>query len=62
VWITLSGCSPSPPENICNTQPKILLTGEEPLPNEEIIRITAIVGEDTYTCEGEVCEIDIGPT
>lgn len=62
VWITLSGCSPSPPENICKTQPKLLLTGEEPLPNEKIIRISAIVGENTYTCEGEVCEIDIGPT
>jgi hypothetical protein len=62
VWITLVGCDLSPPQNFCRTLPSLLLTGEEPLPNERITAIHAILGGRPYTCEGEVCEIPLEPT
>jgi hypothetical protein len=62
VWVALSGCSPIPPENLCVNIPNLLLLGEEPLPNEQIIAIHYILDEVTYTCEGDVCEIPLFPT
>ena len=42
VWVTLSGCTPTSPENLCPEIPSLLLTGEEPLPNEHITAIYAV--------------------
>jgi hypothetical protein len=61
-WISISGCSPVPPENRCETLPNLLITGEEPLPNEDIIQIQGTYNEIPFLCEGDRCEIPLRPT
>ena len=61
-WVSLKGCTLSPPENLCKTLPSLLITGEEPLPNEHINAIQAVIGKKTYTCNAGVCEIPLKPT
>jgi hypothetical protein len=62
VWVTLSGCSLSPPDNLCTVIPSLLLTGEEPLPNEQITAIHAIMGDFTYNCADSSCQIPLQAT
>ena len=62
VWLTLTGCSPTPPQNLCAGVPNLLLTGEEPLPNEHITAIHIDFEDQSITCDAEVCEIPLQPT
>ena len=62
VWLTLTGCSLTPPQNLCAGVPNLLLTGEEPLPNEHITAIHINFEDQSLTCEAEVCEIPLQPT
>lgn len=62
VWVSISGCSPQPPDNRCDSAPYLLLTGEEPLPNEMIIAIQGTVDGDPFVCNGASCEIPLAPT
>jgi hypothetical protein len=62
VWVTLSGCVPTVPDNRCPQIPGLLLTGEEPLPNEHITAIHARMNGQTFTCQAETCEIPLRPT
>jgi hypothetical protein len=62
VLLTLNGCDLSPPQNLCPGLPALVLTAEEPLPNERITAVHAILGGRPYTCEGAVCEIPLEPT
>jgi hypothetical protein len=43
VWVSLQGCEPTSMANLCPEIPKLLLTGEEPLPNEQIIAINVLI-------------------
>ncbi len=62
VWVSVSGCSPEPPGNRCDSTPYLLLTGEEPLPNEMIISIQGTLNGDPFVCNGMSCEIPLAPT
>lgn len=62
VWVELEGCTSSPPNNLCENLPSLRLIGEEPLPNEHITAIHAILDGVPYTCEGQVCAIPLKPT
>ncbi len=62
VWLTLTGCSLTPPNNLCSGVPNLLFTGDEPIPNEYITAIHVIFGDQFITCEAEVCEIPLQPT
>jgi hypothetical protein len=62
VWITLDGCSPTPPENFCPTLPSLLFIGEEPLPNEEITAINGLYDGIPFYCEGERCAFPLSVT
>jgi hypothetical protein len=62
VWVTLADCIPSIPENLCPNIPSLLLTGEEPLPNEEIVAIHAVINDRRITCEGPTCQVPLRPT
>jgi len=60
--ITLTNCSPVSPGNLCEVIPALLLTGEEPLPNEQIIAIHTVMDGISNTCIGVVCEIPLRAT
>lgn len=62
VGVTLEGCNPTPPDNRCPTIPTLVLSGEEPLPNERIIAIHGTYGGISFNCEGNVCKIPLGAT
>lgn len=62
VWVSLGGCEPASPENLCPQIPTLVLTAEEPLPNEYITAVHALVNGELVTCEGGVCEIPLRAT
>jgi hypothetical protein len=61
IWVTLKDCVYSSSTNICKGTPTLVLTGDEPLPNEKITGITVTVDDQEYAC-GAICEIELGPT
>jgi hypothetical protein len=62
VYLTLADCEPTIPDNRCPFLPTLQLTGIEPLPNESIVAIYAIMNGRQYSCEGEICLIQLRPT
>lgn len=62
VWVKLDGCSPTPPQNICQKIPNLLLIGEEPLPNEQITAIHGTYDGQPFTCKSDVCKLQLRPT
>ncbi|MEN4011696.1 MAG: hypothetical protein ROW48_06650 [Bellilinea sp.] len=61
-WVSITGCTPQPPGNRCDSLPNLLLTGEEPLPNEMIISIQGQINGEPFVCHGEACAIPLQPT
>jgi hypothetical protein len=61
VWVSVENCNPDP-DGWCSTQPKLALTGEEPLPNETITSIQGYAGSDAFSCQGERCEFSLEKT
>ena len=61
-WITLDGCNLTPPENHCTNLPSLVITAEEPLPNERIEYIQGIINGQTFLCEGTECIISLSST
>jgi hypothetical protein len=61
-WISISGCSPIPPGNQCETLPNLVITAEEPLPNETITYIQGTYNGIPFMCEGDICEVPLRPT
>jgi hypothetical protein len=62
VNISISGCSPIPPENLCPTIPSLHLDGVEPLPNEQIIAIHVKMDNLETICQGRSCDVPLHPT
>jgi hypothetical protein len=62
VWVSLTDCNPVPPDNRCSSVPSLILTGEEPLPNETIIRLQGTIGGGSFSCPGDQCVIPLQPT
>jgi len=62
-WVDLEDCSPltSISTNLCELMPKLVITGEEPLPNEEIIKIGLSIDGEQYECD-DPCRIQLAPT
>lgn len=61
VWVSVEDCNPDP-DGWCSTPPKLVLTGEEPLPNESITSIQGYAGSDAFSCQGERCEFSLEKT
>jgi hypothetical protein len=62
VWLNVSGCSLNPPENFCPQQPKLVFTGEEPLPDQEIEAIHVVVDGIKVSCQRDTCEVPVRST
>jgi len=52
-WISLEDCEPvySTATNICETKPTLVITGQEPLPNETIVRVEGTYNGQPFFCE-----------
>lgn len=61
VWISVEGCEPDP-DGWCSQQPFLVLTGEEPLPNEKITTIYGSVGGDAFACSTNPCKFKLEET
>lgn len=64
-WISLEDCQPviSLSTNICESTPTLVITGQEPLPNESITRIEGTYNGESFTCEStETCKFHIAET
>lgn len=61
-WISIINCSPETIKNYCSDIPHLLITGAEPLPNEEITAIQGKLNGIPFFCEGKTCEIPLRPT
>ena len=62
IWVSLYGCTPQPPQNTCSEMPYLVLTGEDPLPNEAVIRINGMYGDMPFSCPGNQCAIPLQET
>lgn len=62
VYLTLSGCTPVLPQNLCPTIPSLHLEGVEPLPNEHITAMHVIIDGVESTCQGGSCDFQLHPT
>ncbi|MBN1303888.1 MAG: hypothetical protein JXA13_05590 [Anaerolineales bacterium] len=60
VWVDVTGCTglSTTYTNICEESPHLLLTGYEPLPNEEIISIEGILDGEPFSCDPE-CNLEL---
>jgi hypothetical protein len=61
VWVSVEGCEPDP-DGWCTKQPLLVLTGEEPLPNESITKIHGSFGADPFTCSKNPCKFNLKET
>jgi hypothetical protein len=61
-WVSLDGCTPIPPENLCERLPNLLLEGEEPLPNERITSIEGTINGTPFACDGATCPLTLSTT
>lgn len=61
VWVSVENCNPDP-DGWCSTPPQLVLTSEEPLPNESITSIQGYAGSDAFSCQGERCEFSLEKT
>ncbi|MEA5078254.1 MAG: hypothetical protein VB013_06750 [Anaerolineaceae bacterium] len=62
VRISLSGCYYYQSSNYCTGEPVLILTGSEPLPNEEIIDIQGTLGDEDFYCDGNHCAVSLSRT
>jgi hypothetical protein len=62
IWLSLADCSPAPTINHCTNLPSLMLTGEEQLPSEQIIRIQGTLGGQPFSCPGGTCVLPLRPT
>jgi hypothetical protein len=61
-WVTLQGCTPTPPQNLCQQLPQLLITGEEPLANERITSVEGIFNGQPFACDGSSCALQLSTT
>jgi len=62
VWLAISNCELSPPENSCTSLPNLRLIGEEPLVNEAVIRIQGTIDGVPFSCPSNECDLPLRPT
>lgn len=61
-WLTLQGCTPEAPSNRCEGLPQLLVSGQELLPNESIVRVAGALDGVPFDCPGAACSLPLSPT
>jgi hypothetical protein len=63
VWLSLEGCDAVSRSgtNVCETDPVLVLKGQEPLPNEHILSIEGTVDGTPFTCDA-TCKLHLTAT
>ncbi|MBI5951164.1 MAG: hypothetical protein HY865_05860 [Chloroflexi bacterium] len=63
-WISLEDCEPvlSASTNICESSPTLVITGQEPLPDESITRVEGTYDGKPFDCAEAVCKFHIPET
>lgn len=59
VWISLTGCEPTASGQGCRQLPRLMLRGQEPLPNHSIVRVRGLAEEAPFVCDESDCSIPI---
>lgn len=62
VWISLTGCEYADGKEFCTGEPELVFKGEEPLPNEKIVRISGEMAGKAFSCDGDECRKKISST
>ena len=62
VWLNVTDCNPDPVQNRCTTVPSLVFEGEEPLPNEMVIRIQGTINGVPFSCPSDRCALPLSPT
>ena len=62
VWLSLTGCDAVAAQDYCQGSPILILSGEEPLPNESIVRIYGKIGGATFGCDSNKCLVELDET
>ena len=62
VWLNLTDCQVLTSERHCANLPSLVLTAEEPLPNEHITAVHALINGRSYSCSGSTCIIPLTST
>lgn len=62
MWVSIANCNPQAPEGYCTTLPGLLLSAEEPLPNEAIISVQGTLGGVPFSCPNDTCVVPLPPT
>lgn len=61
VLVSVEGCEPDV-TGWCTQQPNLILTADEPLPNESITAINGYIGTDPFTCSSKRCVFRLANT
>jgi len=63
-WLTLENCSSvsSTSTSMCETLPNLVITGQEPLPNESITRIEGTLNGVVFACDAATCSVPLTAT
>lgn len=62
VRIDLAECVPVQGTDLCENKPILLISAEEPLPNEEIILIQGRIDDKPFSCADETCKVPLQET
>lgn len=62
IWVTLTNCESIGFENRCTRIPSLVFQAQEPLPNEYIRAINVSIGNETFSCPADVCEVPLRAT
>jgi hypothetical protein len=58
IWLSLPGCELVTYTTVCKQAPVLVLTGEEPLPNETILKIEGLLNGVPFICD-DICELPL---